>query len=218
MDDLPPALATVLPSWRGRMHTWALIATVPAGLVLLLASEPGVARASTAIYVASLLALFGASTAYHRLRLGVAARRRMRQLDHSMIYVLIAGTYTPVCAVVLPGEWSIPFLAVAWTGAAAGIVLTVVGVERFGVLTNILYLVLGWTVVAGLPALATRMSGVGLALLVIGGLTYTAGAVVLFRHRPDPAPAVFGFHEVWHACTLLAAASHYGMVWSVVVR
>ena len=206
------------PSWRGRMHTWALVVSIPAGIALLVASEPGVVRASTAVYVASLLAVFGASAAYHRLPLGPVARRRMRQLDHSMIYVLIAGTYTPVCAVVLPAEWGIPLLSVAWAGAAAGIALTAVGVERFGVLTNVLYLVLGWSVVAGLPVLVGRMSDVGFALLVIGGLTYTVGAIVLFLHRPNPAPAVFGFHEIWHACTVVAAASHYGMVWSVVVR
>jgi len=142
----------------------------------------------------------------------------MRQLDHSMIYVLIAGTYTPVCAAVLPGEWGIPLLFVSWAGAAAGIGFTAGGVERFGVLTNILYLVLGWSVVAGLPVLFGRLSDTGFALLVIGGLVYTAGAIVLFRHRPDPAPTVFGFHEIWHACTVVAAASHYGMVWSVVVK
>lgn len=220
MGDPSTAEVTVtgLPSWRGRMHTWALVASAPAGIVLLAASEPGVARAATAVYVTSLLALFAASAAYHRLRLSAPARRRMRQLDHSMIYVLIAGTYTPVCAVVLPGEWGIPFLVASWAGALAGIGFTAAGVERFGVLTNVLYLVLGWTVVAGLPVLVSRMSGAGLTFLVVGGLTYTAGAVVLFRHRPDPAPAVFGFHEIWHTCTVVAAASHYGMVWSVVVR
>jgi hemolysin III len=200
------------------MHTWAFFVSLPAGLALLLASEPGVARASTAVYVTSLLAVFGASAAYHRLTLGPTARRRMRQLDHSMIYVLIAGTYTPVCAVILPGEWGIPLLSVSWAGAAAGIGFTVGGVERFGVLTNILYLVLGWSVLVGLPVLHGRMSDTGFALLVVGGLVYTAGAIVLFRHRPDPAPAVFGFHEVWHACTVVAAAAHYGMVWSVVVK
>ena len=218
-EPSPPGLpAFIRPSWRGRMHTWAFVVSVPAGIVLLMASEPGVARASTAVYVASLLAVFGASAAYHRLTLGPVGRRRMRQLDHSMIYVLIAGTYTPVCAVVLPGEWGIPLLAVSWAGAVAGIAFTIGGVERFGILTNVLYLVLGWSVLAGLPVLVGRMSDAGFALLVVGGLTYTAGAIVLFRHRPDPVPAVFGFHEVWHACTVVAAAAHYGMVWSVVVK
>lgn len=211
-----PVIPAQRPAWRGRLHTWAFAAGIPAAVLLVLVADQLSARIAVVVYGTSLAAVFGTSAAYHRLARSPTAVRRLRRLDHAMIYVLIAGTYTPLCLLSLPPAWGIPLLVVAWTGAAAGIVLKLVGFDRFVRIANGLYLVLGWAVVVAVPVLVTRLSPAGLALMAFGGLAYTVGAVVLFRRRPDPAPAVFGFHEVWHACTLVAAASHYGLVWLLV--
>jgi hemolysin III len=209
--------AEAFPTWRGRMHAWAFVCSLPAGLLLVLAAEHTAGRVATAIYVVSLAAMLGTSAAYHRLARSPKARRRLRRLDHSMIFVLIAGTYTPVCLLALPLAWGIPLLVVAWGLAALGIVCKAIGVERRVALVNALYIILGWAAIATLPAVITSMPPLGLVLLVVGGVAYTLGSVVLLRHRPDPRPSVFGYHEVWHACTLVGVVSHFAMVWRIAV-
>jgi hemolysin III len=133
---------------------------------------------------------------------------RMRRLDHSMIFVLIAGTYTPMCVVALHGTAVWGVLAFVWTGAAIGIVTKLYRVDLH-VLSGIMYIGLGWVALFLLPALSRAMSGAGMALLVAGGVLYTLGAIVLAWHRPDPWPEWFGYHEVWHVFTILAATSLY---------
>ncbi len=206
------------PVWRGRLHAWAFAASIPAGVLLVLEADRVPARVAVAVYVASLALVFGTSAAYHRLARSPAARRRMRRLDHSMIYLLIAGTYTPVCLLALPPAWGIPLLAVVWTGAAAGITLKLCGLERFRVPANSLYVVMGWAAIVALPAIVTHVPVHGLVLMVLGGVAYTVGAIVFARRRPDPVPDVFGFHEVWHACTVVAGVSHFAMVWLIAAR
>jgi hemolysin III len=206
-----------LPTWRGRLHAWAFVCALPAGLVLVWAAGHTTERVATAIYVVSLAAMLGTSAAYHRLAKSPAARRVMRRLDHSMIFVLIAGTYTPVCLLALPLTWGIPLLVAAWGLAGLGIVLKAADVQRRVGLANALYIIVGWLSVVTLPVVLTSMSPVGLALMVVGGLAYTFGALVLLKRRPDPLPAVFGFHEVWHACTLVGVVSHFVMVWVIAV-
>ena len=203
------------PTWRGRLHAWAFVCSLPAGIALILAAERTTGRVVTAIYVVTLAAMLGTSAAYHRLARSTTARRRMRRLDHSMIFVLIAGTYTPVCLLALPLAWGIPLLVAAWGLAALGVTLKAAGVERRIGLVNALYLVLGWAAVVTLPVVITSMPPSGLALMVLGGIAYTLGSIVLLRRRPDPKPAVFGFHEVWHACTLVGVVSHFAMVWRI---
>ena len=205
-----------LPLWRGRMHTWAFIAAWPAAVTLLLTADGAVARAAAAVYGTSLVALFGISATYHRFARSPAARLRMRRLDHSMIFVVIAGTYTPIGLLALPARWGIPLLLTVWGGAVAGIVLKNTGDGRFAHSINALYLVLGWAAVAVSPAIVRHMPLSAVMLMAIGGLAYTVGAIVLFRGRPDPWPARFGYHEVWHACTVLAAACHFVVVWLVI--
>jgi hemolysin III len=199
----------VLPQWRGRLHTWAFFATLPLGMVLLLLADRPAARVAVAVYVACLAALFGVSATYHRLARSPTARRRLRRLDHSLIFMLIAGTYTPVCVLALPEHWGIPLLVVVWAGAVAGVALK--NIRGFHA-ANSLYLVLGWAAIAASPAIIHNLPVGALALMLAGGVAYTAGAVVLFRGRPDPSPARFGYHEVWHACTLAASACHFAMV------
>jgi hemolysin III len=204
---LPPR-----PRLRGRIHQVAFFASIPAGAVLMLLAEGPAATAVTAIYAASLTAVFGASAAYHRGAWSEPVRRWMKRLDHSMIFVLIAGSYTPVAVLALHGPWEVVLLSVAWVGAAVGITLKMVRPDGLQVLTSILYMALGWLALVALPQLVRGMSLPELALMVTGGLLYTAGAIVFAARRPDPRPAVFGYHEIWHAFMVAAAACHYAMI------
>jgi hemolysin III len=171
---------------------------------------------ATSIYVASVLALFGTSASYHTLARSPRARAVMQRLDHSMIFVLIAGTYTPLCLVALPPAWGVPVLCVVWTGAVLGITLKLVAFDRWRVLSHSLYPILGWTAVIVMPVLVTRLTPTQIALVVAGGVLYTVGIPVLVRKRPDPWPSIFGYHEVWHGFTVVAGACHFAAVALVV--
>jgi hemolysin III len=135
-----------------------------------------------------------------------------------MIYVLIAATYVPVCLLVLPRRWGVPLLVVVGIGAGGGVVVKLAFFQRAGRWPALLYMVLGWAAVVATPQLVSRLGVAPLAFLVAGGLAYTVGAVVFSRGRPDPAPRTFGYHEVWHGCTVLAALCHYAMVTLVLAR
>jgi len=203
------------PRLRGRLHQVAFFASIPAGIALVLVARSPPARLAVLVYALSLTAMFGTSAALHRLRWSPRARLRMDRLDRTMIYVLIAGSYTPVCLLALRPGWRVALLALVWTGAAVGIALVLIWNRHrvIGVARMVLYLGLGWMSVLVLPELA-RTLGIGqLALAVMGGVLYTVGAVVLIRRRPDPSPRVFGYHEVWHAFTVAAGACHYALIW-----
>jgi hemolysin III len=203
------------PRLRGRLHQVAFFASIPAGIALVLVARSWPARIGVLVYALSLTAMFGTSAAFHRLRWSPRARLRMDRLDRTMIYVLIAGSYTPVCLLALRPGWRVALLALVWTGAAVGIALVLLRNRHrgIGVLRMVLYLGLGWMSVLVLPELS-RTLGLGqLALAVMGGVLYTVGAVVLIRRRPDPSPRVFGYHEVWHAFTVAATACHYALIW-----
>jgi hemolysin III len=200
------------PSWRGWLHTGAFIASIPGALALILRAEHASARVAAAIYGVGLLAGFGTSAAYHRLARTPRARRIMQRMDHSMIFVLIAGTYTPICLLALPPTWGVPMLAVVWTVAAIGIVLKQVCFARFKVIEHALYPGLGWAAVVTAPALVRSMSGIELGLLVAGGVIYTIGIPVLAFNRPNPWPRTFGYHELWHLATVVAGLCHFGLV------
>lgn len=201
------------PTWRGRIHQVAFFATLPAGWYLLAHAETTAARVAVAVYWASLAGMFGASASYHLLSRSPNAVKWLRRLDHSMIFVLIAGTYTPLCVVVLPRAWGIPILVAAWVTALAGIVMKMIRLSTWGGRSGSwLYLVLGWGGILMLPKLLTGLTTGGLALLTIGGVLFTVGAVILGKQRPNPLPAVFGYHEVWHAITVVAVACHFVLV------
>lgn len=205
------------PSWRGRLHQIGFFVTLPAGWFLLSGAHTTAARVAVAVYWASLAGLFAASASYHLYARTPTAVKWMRRLDHSMIFVLIAGTYTPMCLLVLPRVWGIPTLVAAWVTALAGILMKMVRLSaRGGRSGSWLYIVLGWGAVLMLPKLLTGLGPGRFALLVAGGLLFTLGAVVLGRQSPDPRPPVFGYHEVWHAFTLAAIACHFVMVALVV--
>lgn len=196
------------------MHAYAFAVAVPAGALLVLSASGTAATVAAIIYAASVLALFGMSAAYHRLAHSVKARAVMRRLDHSMIYVLIAGTYTPVCLLALPAAWGVPVLAVVWTGAIAGILVKTIAFDRhrWRIAGNALYLVLGWTALAAVPAMVHSLTSAQLALIGAGGLLYTIGFPVLFLQRPNPWPRTFGYHEVWHTLTVAAGICHFAAV------
>ena len=212
MSPMPESTPPVKPLLRGWIHLVAFFVSIPAGVVLVLLAQSATARAVAAIYALSLTAVFGASAAYHRVGWSPRASRRMKRLDHSMIFVLIAGSYTPISILVLHGAWSVVILSIAWAGAALGITLKLARIDGLHVVTGILYIGLGWLVTIALPQLVRGMTLPQLVLLVTGGLLYTAGAIVFATKRPDPRPAIFGFHEVWHSFMVAAAACHFAMI------
>ena len=190
----------------------AFFASIPAGIALVALARGAEARVGAAVFAASLTALYGVSAAYHRGQWSARALRHMRHLDHCMIYVLIAGTYTPVVLLALRPSWGISLLVAAWIGAAAGIMITVLRLERWPAVGFTLYLVLGWLAIVAAPQLAASLSAVELTLLALGGVLYTVGAITLATNRPNPSPAVFGYHEVWHTFVVSASASHFALV------
>lgn len=204
------------PVWRGWLHTWAFFAAIPAGVLLILFADRPAARTAAAIYIGSLLAVFGTSAAYHRLAHSYRARRIMQRLDHSMIYLLIAGSYVPICIVALPPSWGIPLLASVGGIGLFGMVIKLAPIARLSAVGYALYPIMGWAAVIATPALASSMTTTQLALIAGGGVAYTVGFPVLLLRRPDPWPKVFGYHEVWHGFTVLAAMLHFGAVALVV--
>jgi hemolysin III len=197
---------------RGRLHEVAFFVSIPAGVALVALADTGKARFAAAVFAVGLAGVFGASAAYHRVAWSAPALRRMKRLDHSMIFILIAGTYTPLCVLALHGVWGVAMLATVWAGAITGIVLKQVDIDGMRRLSGFLYIALGWVSIVVLPQLFRNMSVTGSVLVVAGGLLYTLGAIVFATKRPDPNPAVFGYHEIWHAFTAGAGLCHYAAV------
>jgi hemolysin III len=204
------------PRMRGRLHQGAFIASIPAGLLLVVLAPDARARVATAIYALTLTGLFGVSAAYHLGEWSERGSARMRRLDHSMIFVLIAGTYTPYCLLVLDGTLATVMLLTVWAGAAVGVATKFYRVDLH-VLSGFMYIGLGWTVVISLPALLRGLDGAETALLVLGGLLYSIGALALATNKPNPWPRTFGYHEVWHTATIAAAACQYLSILLVVL-
>ncbi|HEV8652944.1 MAG TPA: hemolysin III family protein [Actinomycetes bacterium] len=199
----------VKPRLRGVLHQYAFFVSLGSGTLLVVLAAGSRASVAAAVYAASVSALFGVSALYHRVTWTAPARRRMRRLDHAMIFLLIAATYTPVGLLVLQGTLATVVLAVVWGGALAGIVLELAwtGAPRW--LGGAVYLALGWVAIVAMPQLFTRLGVAGGLLIVAGGLVYSAGAAVYAMRRPDPVPAVFGYHEVFHVLVIAGVAAHF---------
>jgi hemolysin III len=204
------------PRMRGRLHQSAFISSIPAGVVLVLLAPDVRARVATLIYALTLTGLFGVSASYHLGDWSEAAYARMRRLDHSMIFVLIAGTYTPYCLLVLEGTLATAVLLAVWTGAGVGVATKLYRVDLH-VLSGFMYIGLGWLVVVSMPALLRGLDTAETLLLMAGGLLYSLGALVLATNRPNPWPRTFGYHEVWHAATIAAAVCQYVSILLVVL-
>jgi hemolysin III len=207
--SLPPQ---VKPRLRGVSHEYAFFVSVGCGVALILAASNGRARLAATIYAVAVSALLGTSALYHRVTWRPAARRWMRRLDHSMIFVLIAGTYTPVALLALHGGLAEAILIVLWAGALGGVVFKLLWIDAPKWLFAAVYLALGFVTAAIVGELPAAIGWLGLAGLVTGGLLYTLGAIVYATQRPDPAPKVFGYHEVFHALVLAAASLHYAVI------
>jgi hemolysin III len=205
--------ALVKPRLRGVSHQWAFFVSLATGAALVIAAPDGRARLAAGIYAATVAGLFGISALYHRITwASQAARRWMRRLDHSMIFLLIAGTYTPFGLLVLDGTIATVVLALVWGGALAGILLNLVWVDAPKPVTAIVYVILGWVAVAAFPDLIDELGITATVMIALGGVLYTVGAVVYALRRPDPVPTVFGYHEVFHALVIAAAAVQYAVV------
>ena len=206
-------IARTKPRLRGVTHEWAFFVSLIAGAGLIAAAPSGHARLGVAIYAFSLSALLGTSALYHRVNWRrPEIRRWMRRLDHSMIFLLIAGTVTPFALLVMHGPLASALLIAVWAGAAAGIVVELIWVDAPKWATTIVYLAVGWIGALGFPAIVIE-AGLGAGILIaVGGVLYTAGAVVYARQRPDPNPAVFGYHEIFHVLVIAAAAAHFAAV------
>lgn len=198
------------PRWRGRVHAIAVGLTIPAGVALSVLTPAGLPRVAVIIYVFSLIALFSTSASYHMFTRTLRTQRTMRQIDHAMVYVLIAGTYTPLCLLALPKYVGIPFLILIWSAAAVGMGFKIAWkARRF---TDALYLIIGWAAVAIMPWAYRRAGGTSILLFAIGGVLYTVGAILFYLQRPKLVPHVFGYHELWHVFTVVAGAVQFAAV------
>lgn len=216
----PPSVAPALPKplLRGVLHQAAFAVSLVVGALLIVGADGDRRHAAAAVFAGSVTACFGASALYHRVTWTPHLRRWMRRVDHAGVYLLIAGTYTPVCLLVLSGAWSIVVLSIVYAGAAAAVVLKFAWVDAPKWLAAVLGIALGWTGIVILPQLATRLNPAAVALLGAGGLAYTAGAIIYARGRPDPLPTVFGYHELFHALTIVAVACQYVAIAFFIIR
>jgi hemolysin III len=206
------------PRLRGVLHQAGFVVSLAVAPVLIVGADGTRRRLAAAVFAGSVAACFGASALYHRVTWSPRARLWMRRVDHAGVYLLIAGTYTPVSLFALSGNWRPAVLTIVWAGAAAAIVLKFIWVGSPKWLATAIGIALGWVAVVALPQLVAHLNPAAVILLVVGGLFYTAGAVIYARRRPDPLPAVFGYHELFHALTIVAAACQYVAIAFFVVR
>lgn len=209
-DALHP-VAPVKPLLRGVLHEVAFFLALVAGLALVLAAQGRTATVACAVYVVSLCGLLGTSALYHRITWKPRARQRMRRLDHAAIFVLIAGTYTPL-ALTLPAAAAHRLLLIVWIGAALGLVRALFWISAPKWVVAVLALAVGWVAVFYLPDIQAATSGAVLALIATGGVLYSLGALAYAFKRPNLWPRVFGYHELFHALVVLAAAAHFAAV------
>ena len=207
----------VRPRLRGVFHEWAFFAALAAGAMLIVIADGALATFSSWIYAAALAAMFGASALYHRFPWKNAARRLWaRRLDHSMIFVFIAGTYTPFALLAFDGRTQWLVLVMVWSGAVLGLLLELVWIESPRWLSAVAYLSVGWVGVLALPQMFSGVGVAGAVLLMVGGGLYTLGAVIYATEWPNPFPRTFGFHEIFHLLVVAAAATQFVAVSLVV--
>lgn len=209
-------VAEARPLLRGWLHLVCFLLAIPIAVVVVSLAETARAQVGAVVYAVALVALFGVSGAYHRGPWSPVWRRRWQRLDHTTIFVMIAGSYTPVCLLVLKGWVALVMLAAAWSGAVLGGVLAWRDGRRGRVLRGALYIALGWGAAITGPQLIRHLSVTELVLFAAGGVLFTVGSVFLVTRWPDPFPRVFGYHEVWHALVVAAVACHLVAIASVI--
>ena len=207
------AIAAVKPKLRGVSHEWAFFVSLVLGAALIFFAKTPKATLAVGIYALSLSALLGTSALYHRVNWKrPQVRTWMRRLDHTMIFFLIAGTYTPFALLVMNGPLATAILIAVWVGAIAGAIVEMVWVGHPKWVSATVYLTIGWVAVAAFPDLWSGLGPTAALMLVGGGVLYTAGAVIYAVQRPNPSPAIFGYHEVFHAFVLAAAVLHFSVI------
>ncbi|MDQ3266178.1 MAG: hemolysin III family protein [Myxococcota bacterium] len=207
----------IKPRLRGLSHLAAFFTALGAGAVLVSVAPSPRAAVAALVYSLGLAGMYGTSGLYHVPTWSQRARLRMRRLDHAMIFVQIAGTYTPLCLLALPQPLGAQLLAAVWLGAGLGMVRAMAWAKPPRWLTAGLYLALGWAAVLSFKELLTGLGPTGLLLIALGGLIYSAGAVVYALRRPNPWPRVFGYHEVFHVLVIVASVLHFIVVRRVVI-
>jgi hemolysin III len=207
-----PQAPPVKPTLRGVIHQWSAAAAFGAGIILVAMAPTTRAAVAAGVYALSVCTLLTVSAVYHRPMWAPRPRAFMRRLDHASIFVLIAGTYTPMCRLGLPEAVGDRLLLWIWIAAALGVLQSIFWVHAPKPVTAGLYLLVGWIVVPYFGAVRAALSPSQLALLIGGGVIYSLGAVIYAARRPNPVPGVFGYHEVFHAMTVLACGLHYALV------
>ena len=204
-----PGKSDLVPLLRGVSHAYAFWFALAAAAILIALAPHGKARFAAGVYGLGLCTLFAVSALYHRWRWSPRWRPLLRRLDHSAIFIFIAASCTPVALLVLSGTLQVVVLGSVWMGAVAGVALSVAWITAPRVLVAGSYLAVGWVALIALPQLLDRLPATPLLLLGLGGAFYSLGAAVYAAKRPDPWPSTFGFHEVFHALVIAAAASHF---------
>ncbi len=202
------AAAEIRPTWRGWIHAGTFPVAIAAGVLLIVFAQSGAAKASAAVFMATSLLLFGNSAVYHRFDWSPRVKVVLKRIDHANILLLIAGTYTPLATLALPPEKGTLLLVLVWSGALLGILFRVFWIHAPRWLYVALYLLLGWAAVMYIVDLLHANVAM-MVLVIVGGLLYTGGAVVYALKRPNPWPGHFGFHEIFHVCTVLAFLCHW---------
>ena len=203
---------------RGVLHQWAFLVAIPLGIALGLTADGARAKVAAAVFGGSVVVMFGASALYHRVLWSPRVRMWLRRLDHAAIYGLIAGSYTPIGLLVLRGDLRVVVLSLVWGGAAAAVLLKLFwpGAPKWS--SAVLAIALGWIGIGVFPQLVLRAGAGAAALILLGGVCYTLGAIAYATRRPDPRPAVFGYHEIFHALVIGAVALQYAAMAFFVLR
>lgn len=204
------------PLLRGHFHQAAFFVALGAGCVLVATAHGKAARMVSLIYSLSLVGMFACSSLYHRINWSSNARMWWRRLDHSAIFLLIAGTGTPICVVGIRGEAGDRLLWVFWAMALAGIFKELFWVKAPKWISAIFYVIMGWAGVPFLSEMSIALGPTNMALMVAGGVVYTVGAVIYAVKRPDPWPRIFGYHEIFHLLVVIASLLHFIVVYQLV--
>jgi hemolysin III len=195
------------PKLRGVLHQIAFFASLVTGPVLVAMARSGI-KSAAAVFSLAMSALFGVSALYHRVNWRAVVRRWMGRLDHTMIYIFIAGSFTPI-ALAVDTRWSRIILVIAWSAAVLGVLIGLLPISTPKSVAVIPYLAMGWLGVTLFPGFFQRAGWAPTILLLLGGIAYTVGAIIYARRRPDPKPATFGYHEIFHALVIGGAYLHY---------
>lgn len=202
------ATVEIRPTWRGWIHAATFPVAIVAGIVLIIVAESGAAKWAAAVFMTSSLLLFGNSALYHRFDWSPKVKLLLKRIDHANIFLLIAGTYTPLATLALPPEKGTLLLSLVWGGTVVGILFRVFWIHAPRWLYVALYLLMGWAAVMFMADLLAANVAM-MVLVIVGGLLYTGGAIVYAIKKPNPWPGHFGFHEIFHVCTVLAFLCHW---------